>query len=240
MRGIHVPFLGLALIGLLLGGTANAQKATKPAAVKVIVGADGSIKVIDVKTGKEIAAEIVRTARKDGAQEAEERLRREALERQRREADEAALKALRQEQERLERARQEALRREQQRQLEAQQKALQDALQREFNKLKDKKIVVAQPKAKTPAAGKAMILKIVIGPDGKAQIVADEPAAAPRTVEGKLDLILKQLGDLRRDVDIIQKKLTGPTTPYYFPYSWRGTPGQGGQSGPSVPKKVEK
>ena len=57
-------------------------------------------------------------------------------------------------------------------------------------------------------------IRIVIGPDGKAQIIQDrdtkKPATPPAgTVEQKLDLILKQLGELRKDVDTIKKKLDG-------------------------------
>jgi hypothetical protein len=54
---------------------------------------------------------------------------------------------------------------------------------------------------------KPMEFKLVPGPDGKAIIVVMQRKAEPLSTDKKIDLLLKQVADLRQDVDAIKKKL---------------------------------
>ena len=67
MRGIYTLILSLGLGGLLAGADLRAQDAPKPLAIKVVTGADGSIKIIDLKTGKELDDAVIKLLAKPGA-----------------------------------------------------------------------------------------------------------------------------------------------------------------------------
>lgn len=70
---------------------------------------------------------------------------------------------------------------------------------------------------------KQMEFKLVPGPDGKAIIVAMQRKAEPLSTDKKIDLLLKQVGELRSDVDAIKKMLdvkpgtTGGGWQWYYP-----------------------
>lgn len=159
IRGLSVA-MGLTV--LLCCGWASAQDAGK--AIQVIVGDDGTIKVIDAKTGKVLSTEKIQRPTND-------------------------------------------------KQLDEARKALERLLQdkKRIVEAQGKRIVILQDK-QIEFSPKS--IKIIIGPDGKAQIVTEPPAKKPVPqpaggIDQKLDLILKQLGDLRRDVDAIKQKLEG-------------------------------
>ena len=59
MRGTYGLILCLGLAGLLTGTIVSAQDAAKPITIQVVVGPDGTIKILDAKTGKEIAGACV-------------------------------------------------------------------------------------------------------------------------------------------------------------------------------------
>jgi hypothetical protein len=87
--------------------------------------------------------------------------------------------------------------------------------------------------------GGQKIIKIVIGPDGKAQIISDQETKKPAPVAGveqKLDQILKQLGELRGDVDAIKKRLDGMQSGG-FGFGFPG--GKPGKGPPFKEKKLE-
>ncbi len=60
---------------------------------------------------------------------------------------------------------------------------------------------------------KQMEFKIVPGPDGKAILVFMQKKAEPLSTDKKIDLLLKQVGELRSDVDGIKKKLDASRPP---------------------------
>jgi hypothetical protein len=90
-------------------------------------------------------------------------------------------------------------------------------------------------------------LKLIPGPDGKAVVVAAQPGrpgepAAGMSMDRKIDLLLKQVGELRRDVEDIKRKLDGkPGGPFF---EWKLSPkdkdGIRIQFGPGPEKKEEK
>jgi hypothetical protein len=135
MRGICGLVLCLGL-GILLSGSVSAQDAPKPIAIQVVIGADGSVKVIDTRTGKAIDDAVLKLLAKPGAVEVPQ-------------LDKKQIDDLR--------------------------KALDKAIEAEFK-------AQSEPKREKPAAD---------------------------SVDKKLDLILKQLGELRRDVDQIKSRLDG-------------------------------
>jgi len=90
-------------------------------------------------------------------------------------------------------------------------------------------------------------LKLIPGPDGKALIVAAQPgrpseATAGMSVDKKIDVLLKQVGELRRDVEDIKRKLESrPGGPFF---EWKLNPKEKDgiriQIGPGPEKKEEK
>jgi hypothetical protein len=167
MRGISGLVFGLGLGVLLTGGQAKAQEAAKPA-VQIVIGADGSVRVIDAKTGKEIAR-VVAEKQADSSQK-------------------------QQAQKQLEKARKEL-----ERVLRVQQEA--------------QPVPPALPlKKKDPIERPPVRVQIV--QDGPPRIPG-QPVLPPAgasvggSLEKKIDLILKQLDELRRDVNQLKSKLDG-------------------------------
>ncbi|MBI2805797.1 MAG: hypothetical protein HYX68_12530 [Planctomycetes bacterium] len=198
MRGIGGLFLGLGLWVFLPGASATAQQPTKTKKITVIIGADGSIKVLDVTPGKPIGGAAAKPQPAPGQD-----LRKALLEQHRQELEKLARE--------FERAKDLAAR---QAELEKARQALERAQQ------KAKAILEARPPFHWhyhpgawqyfPWNGPGDILKKGAGP-GK---------QTPAGVDQKLDLILKQLGDLRRDVDAIKKKVDARPASMIQPGRW--------------------
>lgn len=76
---------------------------------------------------------------------------------------------------------------------------------------------------------KQLEFKIVPGPDGKAKIVALQlvQPAPPMSTDKKIDLLLKQMDELRRDVDAIKKKLDGKKPPEHVEMRFQIAPPPG-------------
>ncbi|MSQ96945.1 MAG: hypothetical protein EXR98_20660 [Gemmataceae bacterium] len=99
------------------------------------------------------------------------------------------------------------------RQLDEARKALERLLQdkKRILETQSKRILIVQDKQiEINPKG----IKIIIGRDSTARIVTEpdvkKPAPQPAgNVDQKLDLILKQLGELRRDIDAIKQKVDG-------------------------------
>jgi hypothetical protein len=156
LRGFIVS-LGLAVV--ISGGWASAQDA--PKAIQVVIGADGSVKVIDVKTGKVIA---------DVAGKVQEK---------------PAPKADDQEKKQRDQARQQ--------------------LERALQQLREKQ--AGEPKPQPPIRKDA---KPADKPAIEWHILGGAPA---NSVDKKLDLILQQLAELRRDVNQLKGKVEGKQPP---------------------------
>jgi hypothetical protein len=161
-------------------GQASAQD--QPPAIKVLIGDDGSVKVIDAATGKEIT----------GAKAGEPKPIDEVLKlwfnaKKPPEAHE----------------RWEIWRN------RGQDQDMKDLLKL-VEKIRKEKLGIEIPPDKKGEA-KPKGFKILIGPDGKLILIQDDkkPAAKapPANVDQKLDLILKQLDELRKDVDGIKKRI---------------------------------
>ena len=180
MRSIRWMVFGFGLALLLSSVRSEAQDATRPA-VKVVIGADGSVKVFDAKTGKEIVTDIIKVQKSTGAIQFPAGDKKQTD------------------------------------QLEQARKELERMLQ-ELNKPK------ADPAKKPAAIGKLIQLEfdLQILPGGQPRIVqlqrAQTAVEKPVTLEQKVDLLLKQMGELRRDVDQLKNKLEGkqPETKNYW------------------------
>jgi hypothetical protein len=213
MRSIGGLFLCVGL-GVLIASS-NGLAQDKPIAIQVVIGADGSVKVIDAKTGKELDDALIKLLARPGAVEVQpldkkkiEDLRKaidKAVEAELKDAPKAKSKPFRLHQEfpvpipgnipldkqQIEELRKLAEKLERNAELEAWQKR--------FEKARD-------------AAQKANRL-----------LREKQAAPAADSVDKKLDLILKQLEDLRKDVDGIKKRLDGGRKPDVF--EWRVVPG---------------
>ncbi len=205
---MSIKALGVAmgLVVVLCCGWASAQDASKPQTIQVIISADGTLKIIDAKTGKVLGtAQIDKKdlqIEKKGDPKADEK---KLLEKRRLE-ELKLLEQLLQEKER-------ALK--QQRELEEAVRQAEEAHQRAKEAIEKKAPRTYSYPGNWPYPWfQSQDITVVIGPDGKAKIVnstdAKKPVAQPASnADQKLDLILKQLGELRRDVDAIKQKLDG-------------------------------
>lgn len=178
MGGIRGLIFSLGLGVFMTCASAQAQDAAKPIAIQVVIGADGSVQIIDAKTGKvltTVPAQGQARPMKPKADEAQQQLEqaRKQLERvlqQQKERDAKLLPA---------------------KPMDTKDEALRKAI--EYLQRQQAREAVPQP----PPGYRGVPLNKVM------------PGAAPASADAKLDLILKQLADLRKDVDGIKKKLDG-------------------------------
>jgi hypothetical protein len=176
-------FFGFGLIVLISCGFAAAQDAAKPRAIQVTIGPDGVVKVIDVNTGQEIGKPAAKAQAKPGGNQGQQV--QQEQQGQHGQNDNNQDQDPRQKIERILKAK----------------RLEQEGQEKRGDGQQDKK-----------SDGNSKTIKIVIGPDGTARIITDQDEKKripePRgSIDQKLDQILKQLGDLRRDVDAIKKKL---------------------------------
>ncbi|MBI1830897.1 MAG: hypothetical protein HYR84_05525, partial [Planctomycetes bacterium] len=183
-------YLVLALALVLAGTVVTAQDQLKPMTIQVVIGPDGAVKIIDAKTGKEISGDHVYKVQA-------KKIQGKPIDQK--ELAEFYLKL----QKVLEIEKGDAL---DKKALEELHRALQ-----ELEKLKadkkggDKKPGIIKPieieiELQKPGDEEPRVIVV-----GKKKVVD----AGPLSVDQKLDLILKQLDELRRDVDGIKKRLDG-------------------------------
>jgi hypothetical protein len=213
MRKFRWFFLGIALI-ILLPVSLEAQGT--PQSVQVVVGADGSIKVIDPKTGCEVPSVVTRTQVQPpvGVIPKEQadmiRLYYEQLQ-PKKEKDDAAKKAV----EELDKAR---------KQLD---KLLKES-KKESKKDETKKDEIRKIEVKE------LELEIQRGPDGEFRIIRVQRPGKAITLEQKVDRLLEEMAALRKDVNQLKGRAEGkkPELPYqqywqqYVPGGWGRKPGE--------------
>jgi hypothetical protein len=176
-------------VSLAVAGGAWAQDAPQTK-LKVLIDRDGNFRVFDAGTGKELPAQIQKT---DGQPERkQDGDNRRNGDEKRRDED--------QKRRDLEKARRDA------------EKALEEA-RREIEKLlqDQKKDPKAEPKR---GDGKQKVIELELR-----DIIIDKEKkpGQPLTTDQKLDLILKQMAELRRDVDQIKQQLGGRGGPGRLP-----------------------
>jgi hypothetical protein len=238
MRRIRWFVLG---IGLAVATGAWAQEAPRPA-VKVVVGAEGSVKVFDANTGKEIPAKVqkadgqsnseknVDQRRDPTKEEIEKEMERRLIEvlkeiewssqgrGTRVPLDEKAVARLLQEQLKdansgpkrdadQKRRDEDQRRRDLEKARRDAEKALEDA-RREIESILKERQKDAKPEPKRAEKPKVIELELrdII-------IDKDKRPGQSASVDQKLDLILKQMAELRRDVNDLKKKLEGQGSP---------------------------
>jgi hypothetical protein len=215
MRGISGWIVSVGVGVFLTSGWASAQDAVKPA-VQVIIGADGSVKVIDPSTGKEINSVVtkVQTAPKADQQRLQAHgqleLARMQLER--------VLRA-----QHLEVAPPQGAKKD-----KKDPKPIEIELQLDFG------LPQGGKKDKKEAKPIEIEFHIIPGPDGKLRFIqAPKAKPAADTLEKKIDLLLRQMEELRRDVNQLKNKIEGKKPEVRL---WQIIPQEGKDKKPEPPR----
>ena len=231
----------IIVLGLFIfkpGLATEAQEALRPA-VQVIIDADGSVKVIDPKTGRDIPSVVVRVHQPARVIQVQQQQRAEPQQRL-----EYLLKDVRTKAIELERAadgkpRVASL---QPGQPKPQPPAgnVEKAIERLIKDLEEMKRDL-----RTPKDAPAQRMLEVKPHFGAWQVFPAQPGGPPRivgqpatgSIEGKLDLILKVMDEMRRDIKNLQDRLPGPKDKkgpnpgprFEFEFELQPAPGQPGQ-----------